>query len=149
MLFCASSTVSCLTRLHGGTQDKGIRNDNGEMEKAGFYDYTLTSQAVVKIDSFIGKVVLVINTAAGCGFTPQYVPIEQLYRDYHDKGPQVEIEHFVPDSRKNGGAYVSTMGLLTAISPALQTLMFTDGTIIELDDITAIESPLFNTVEDI
>ena len=105
MLFCASSTVSCLTRLHGGTQDKGIRNDNGEMEKAGFYDYTLTSQAVVKIDSFIGKVVLVINTAAGCGFTPQYVPIEQLYRDYHDKGPQVEIEHFVPDSRKNGGAY--------------------------------------------
>ena len=66
-----------------------------------------------------------------------------------EQQPQVEIEHFVPDSRKDGGEYVRTTGRLAAISPASRTLMFTDGTAIELDDITVIESPLFNTMEDI
>ena len=62
-----------------------------------------------------------------------------------EEQPQVEIEHFVPDSRKTGGAYVRTMGRLAAISPASRTLMLIDGTVISLDNITAIESPLFNT----
>jgi len=66
-----------------------------------------------------------------------------------DEQPQVEIEHFVPDSRKAGGAYVRTDGRLTAISPASRTLTLADGKVINLDDITVIESPLFNTVEDI
>ena len=66
-----------------------------------------------------------------------------------DEQPPVEIEHFVPDSRKTGGAYVRTMGRLVAISPASRMLMLIDGTVISLDNITAIESPLFNTVEDI
>ena len=66
-----------------------------------------------------------------------------------EEQPQVEIEHFVPDSRKTGGAYVRTMGWLAAISPASRTLMLIDGTVISLDNITAINSPLFNTVEDI
>ena len=52
-------------------------------------------------------------------------------------------------THKDGGAYVRTEGRLTAISPASRTLMLIDGTIISLDNITAIESPLFNTVEDI
>ncbi len=29
-----------------------------------------------------GKVIMVVNTATGCGFTPQYVPIEQMYMDF-------------------------------------------------------------------
>ena len=66
-----------------------------------------------------------------------------------EEQPQVEIEHFVPDSRKTGGAYVRTEGRLAAIFPASRTLMFADGTSISTDDITEIESPLFNTVEDI
>ena len=33
--------------------------------------------------------VLAVNTATGCGFTPQYAPIEQLYLDYHDKGLEI------------------------------------------------------------
>ena len=91
MLFCAASTIGCCTRLQGGAQGKGIHNDNGEMKMAGFYDYTLTSGTgeTVKMDSFRGKVVLVVNTATGCGFTPQYAPIEQLYKDYHDKGLEI------------------------------------------------------------
>lgn len=36
-----------------------------------------------------GKVLLIVNTATGCGFTPQYEAIENLYEKYHDKGFEV------------------------------------------------------------
>ncbi len=65
-----------------------------------------------------------------------------------EEHPQVEIEHFVPDGRKIGGAYVRTEGRLAAFSPEARTLTLADGTVINLNDITAIESLLFNTVED-
>ena len=35
---------------------------------------------------YAGKIVLVVNVASGCGFTPQYVGLEKLWRDYGAKG---------------------------------------------------------------
>ncbi len=36
-----------------------------------------------------GRVMLIVNTATGCGFTPQYEGLETLYKKYHDKGLEI------------------------------------------------------------
>ena len=45
------------------------------------YDFTLTDGKgnEVPLANFKGKVMLIVNTATGCGFTPHYKPIEQMY----------------------------------------------------------------------
>ena len=40
----------------------------------------------VSLKDYEGKVLVIVNTATGCGFTPQYEAIEKLYEKYHDKG---------------------------------------------------------------
>ncbi len=57
----------------------------------GFYDLSVTAPdgSQVSMADFKGKVVLVVNTATGCGFTPHYAPIEEMYEKYHDQGFEV------------------------------------------------------------
>ena len=57
----------------------------------GFYDYSVQTPKgeEVSMKSFEGKVVLVVNTATGCGFTPHYKDIEDMYEKYHDQGFEV------------------------------------------------------------
>lgn len=43
----------------------------------------------VEIEQFRGKVLLIVNTATGCGFTPQYKQLEEMYEAYHDKGLEI------------------------------------------------------------
>ena len=38
------------------------------------------------LDNIKGKVALIVNTASKCGFTPQFEGLEELYKDYKDKG---------------------------------------------------------------
>jgi glutathione peroxidase len=57
-----------------GIYDLKVKNGKGE-------DFDLSSLK--------GKVSLVVNTATGCGFTPQYEGLEKLYEKYHDKGFEV------------------------------------------------------------
>ena len=55
------------------------------------YDFTLTrgDGAEVSLADYRGKVLLIVNTATGCGFTPHYEPIEKMYEEYHDKGLEI------------------------------------------------------------
>src|SRR5215470_11928733 len=55
---------------------------------AGLYDFTASSLAgeEVPIRRFEGRVLLIVNTASACGFTPQYRALEALYREYAPKG---------------------------------------------------------------
>lgn len=41
------------------------------------------------LGDFAGKVLLIVNTASRCGFTPQYAGLEKLYRTYKDRGLEV------------------------------------------------------------
>ena len=43
----------------------------------------------VSLGDFKGKVLIIVNTATGCGFTPQYEGLEKLYKTYHDKGLEI------------------------------------------------------------
>ncbi len=55
------------------------------------YDYTVTKTdgSELSLSDYKGKVLLIVNTATGCGFTPHYAPIEKMYEDFHDKGLEV------------------------------------------------------------
>ena len=43
----------------------------------------------VSLGEYKGKVLLIVNTATGCGFTPHYEPLEEMYRDLKDKGFEI------------------------------------------------------------
>ncbi len=55
------------------------------------YDYSVYDAKgnEVKLSDYKGKVLMIVNTATGCGFTPQYKDIEAMYEKFHDQGFEV------------------------------------------------------------
>lgn len=52
------------------------------------YDYSVLNrrEEEVSLKDFEGKILLIVNTATGCGFTPQYKELQELYDAYQEKG---------------------------------------------------------------
>ncbi len=52
------------------------------------YDYQVKDgkDRIISLKEYEGKVLLIVNTATGCGFTPQYEGLQRLYDKYKDQG---------------------------------------------------------------
>lgn len=55
------------------------------------YDYTVKDRKgnEVALSDYAGKVLLIVNTATGCGFTPHYDPLEAMYKEFRDRGFEI------------------------------------------------------------
>ena len=60
-------------------------------DKMSIYDYKVKNREGknIALKDFKGNVLIIVNTATGCGFTPQYEGLENLYKKYHDKGLEI------------------------------------------------------------
>lgn len=56
-----------------------------------FYDFEAKTidGKTIKLDQYRGQVVLIVNVASKCGFTPQYEGLNNLYREFQGKGFQI------------------------------------------------------------
>lgn len=55
------------------------------------YDFTVKAQdgSEVALSDYKGKVLLIVNTATGCGFTPQYKDLQEIYDEFKDEGLEI------------------------------------------------------------
>ena len=58
---------------------------------ANVYDFTVKDRKgnEVNLGEYAGKVLLIVNTATGCGFTPHYDPLEAMYKEFRDQGFEI------------------------------------------------------------
>ena len=74
MLFCLMAMMGVLTMTAQSVYDFTVKDDAGKD---------------VSLAAYKGKVLLIVNTATRCGFTPQYKDLEPLYQKYHAQGFEI------------------------------------------------------------
>lgn len=69
------------------------------------YDYLVKdiNGNSVSMETYKGKVLLIVNTATGCGFTPQYEGLQKLYDKYKDSGFEILDFHQINSLSKRRG----------------------------------------------
>ena len=63
----------------------------GEIHMKTVYDFTVKDRKgnAVSLSDYQGKVLLIVNTATGCGFTPHYEPLEAMYKEMKEQGFEI------------------------------------------------------------
>jgi glutathione peroxidase len=95
LLMLAASLLDAGKPLRASTRQEGFL----AMQES-VYDFSLpllnarstddaSGGALLSLSEFRGQVLLIVNTASFCGFTPQYAGLEKLFRAYKDRGFQV------------------------------------------------------------
>lgn len=67
--------------------------------------------------------------------------------EFAEEDTEITITYFLPDNKKSGGAYVNHTGIIKRIDEYERKIIFTDKTVIPIDDICEIDSELFNGLE--
>ena len=74
MMLCLMAMMGVLTLSAQSVYDFKVKNDEGKE---------------VSLADYKGKVLLIVNTATRCGFTPQYTELETLYKNYQSEGLEI------------------------------------------------------------
>lgn len=71
-----------------------------------------------------------------------------ILKDNIKNEPTISVTYFVPDEKKSGGEYVTISCVLQKIDELSRKLILTDGTIISIDDIIAMDGDVFSATEE-
>ena len=100
------------------------------------YDYSYTSIEgdPVSLSDYKGKVLLIVNTASKCGFTPQYEGLEKLYEAYGDKGlvvlgfPSNQFKEQEPGTNEEVHEFCTLrFGVTFPLSAKINAVVFRNG----------------------
>lgn len=67
-----------------------------------------------------------------------------VLQEHLDEYPEIQFTYFKPDERKVGGTYLTVSGVVKKIQEYERQLILEDGSVIPIDDILEMESPIFN-----
>lgn len=67
-----------------------------------------------------------------------------VLQEHLDEYPEIQFTYFKPDERKAGGTYITASGIVKKIQEYERQLILEDGSVIPIDDILEMESPIFN-----
>ena len=86
MFSCALFNFALTYQLHGL-----ILTSERSIAMKTVYDFTVKDREGqdVSLADYKGKVLLIVNTATGCGFTPHYEPLEAMYKEFRDQGFEI------------------------------------------------------------
>lgn len=87
----SSRGTSCVSPEEQAQASQAPANTQKGTQLMSVYQFTAKAQdgSDVALSTYKGKVLLIVNTATRCGFTPQYNELQSLYTQYHDAGLEI------------------------------------------------------------